>query len=221
MQINYAGKVELSTIDWFGHAAYVIFLNGCPMHCPRCHNAQLREAVNMVEFEEVVRELGENKAFLNHVVISGGEPSCQPQACMKIIEYCHDMGMKLAIETSGCCPIVYGGFDAVFLDVKTSLEKGAYDSYTGLEGSFDSLMSNLTRMDTKRSEIRIVLFPDSKFDISTLGVLKGFPIRISIGRGMGDGIVSQEDLVKFGFLVKSGLDYHTVVIEQGRMLIKP
>jgi hypothetical protein len=130
------------------------------------------------------------------------------------------MGMRVAIETSGCCPVV-DGFDKVMLDVKTSLQRCAYDSYTGLEGSFESLMSNLTRMDPKRSEIRIVLFPDSKFDISTLGVLKGFPIRISIGRGMGDGVVSQDQLREFGFGLYEFLEYKSATIETGRMLIRP
>jgi pyruvate formate lyase activating enzyme len=218
MMINYAGRVELSTIDWFGHAAYVIFLNGCPMKCPRCHNAQIRNSQNLVELNDVVSDIRYCGSLVNHVVISGGEPLAQPDTCRDIIQYCHELSRKVAVETSGCFPLV-PGFDAVFLDIKTSLERGVYDSYTGFPGSFDSLMSNLARMDPVRDEIRIVLFPDSNFDVESLGALRGFPVRISIGRGMGDGVVSQEQLMEFGFKLYEYLGYSSMTIETGRLLM--
>lgn len=220
MMVNYAGKVDLSTIDWFGHAALVLFLNGCPMKCPNCHNAQIRTAVNMVDFEEIQKIILDSWKFVDRVVISGGEPACQLSACLRIIDYCHELGMKVGIETSGCGPIASGA-DRVFLDIKTSLEKALYDSYTGFPGSFDSLMSNLSRMAPSRSEIRLVLFPESQYDVKTMGALQGFPIRIAIGKGSGHGVVSQNELREFGFELYEYLDYSSATIETGRMLIHP
>jgi pyruvate formate lyase activating enzyme len=220
MMVNYAGKVDLSTVDWFGHGAYVIFLNGCPLKCPNCHNAQLRNAVNMVDFEDVKSGIFDSWPMVNHVVISGGEPSCQLSACLRIIDYCHSLDIKVGIETSGCGPIA-SGVDMVFLDIKTSLERGLYDSYTGFPGSFDSLMSNLFKLAPSHAEIRMVLFPESKFDIKTMGALLGFPVRISIGKGSGNGVVSQAGLREFGFELYEELDYSSAKIEQGRMLICP
>ncbi len=220
MKINYAGKVDLSTIDWFGKGAYVIFLNGCPMFCPNCHNAQLRKAMNMVELNEIKAGIMGAWKFVNHVVISGGEPAGQPEACREIIDFCHSVDNLVAIETSGCFRIV-DGFDLVCLDIKTSMERVLYDSYTGFPGSFDSLMSNLARMDPRRSEARLVLFPESQFDFFTMGALKGFPVRIAIGKGSGHGVVSQEQLREFGFGLYEYLDYRSATIETGRMLICP
>lgn len=219
-KINYAGCVALSTCDWFGHGAYVIFLNGCPMFCPNCHNAQLRTAENMVALDEIKAGILGVSGFVDHVVISGGEPAAQPEVCKAIIDFCHSVENLVAIETSGCYPIV-NGFDMIMLGVKTSLERDLYDSYTGFSGSFGSLMSNLAKMDPKRSEIRLVLFPESKYDIKSLGVLQGFPIRILIGRGSGHGVVDQGWLREFGFELYEFLDYSNATIEKGRMLICP
>lgn len=218
MMVNYAGKVDLSTIDWFGHSALVLFLNGCPMKCPNCHNAQIRMTTKMVDFDVIKAAILDACRFVGHVVISGGEPACQLSACLRIIDYCHELGMDVGIETSGCGPIA-SGVDMVFLDIKTSLESALYDSYTGFPGSFDSLMSNLARMAPSRAEIRMVLFPESQFDFFTMGALKGFPIRIAIGKGSGHGVVSQEQLREFGFGLCEYLDYSVSSIETGRMLI--
>ena len=220
MMVNYAGKVDLSTIDWYGKGAFVIFLNGCPMLCPHCHNAHIRNSVNMVAMEKVKDEIIDASRVVGHVVVSGGEPSAQPEACKEIIEFCHSIGSLVAIETSGCYPVV-DGFDRVFMDVKTSLLRGPYDSYTGFQGSFDSLMSNLVKLDPERAELRMVLFPESQYDVKTMGALQGFPIRISIGKGSGHGVVSQEQLKEFGFQLYDYLDYSVLSIETGRMLICP
>lgn len=218
MQINYAGKVPLSTVDWFGKAALVLFLNGCPLHCPNCHNAQLRERESFVSSAWLQDEISSIRQFLNHMVLSGGEPLAQPAACRMLIDYCHEVGYEIALETSGCYPLVEG-FDRVFLDIKTSLERGLYDSWTGFPGSFDSLMSNLARMDPKTSEARLVLYPSSNYDLNTLAALRGFPIRISIGNCLG--MLSQEGLREFGFALYDRFGYRRATIEAGRMFICP
>jgi len=192
--INYAGEIPLSTVDWPGVASHVIFLNGCPLKCCQCHNAQIREVTNMVDIDYVMRNIVDNKTFINHVVVSGGEPLAQPTACKLIIEACHDRGLKVALETSGCLPLVEG-FDRVMLDIKTTLKRSVYDSYVGLDGAWGHIILNLGRMDHKTSEIRIVLFPNTDIDIPTLRVLRSFPIRISLGRTIGP--LPRADLLNF------------------------
>lgn len=43
IRLNLGGVIPLSTVDWTGAAASVIFFRGCPLKCPHCHNASLRE----------------------------------------------------------------------------------------------------------------------------------------------------------------------------------
>jgi len=218
--VNYAGRVELSTIDWIGNAAYVIFLNWCPMRCPFCHNAQLRTKENWVPFDEITKGILEALPFVNHLVISGGEPAAQPDACRSLIEFGHNIGMGVAVETSGCLPLVEG-FDKVMVSIPPSLQRPLYDSYTGFPAGYDNLLSNLRQLDPRSSEVRLIMFPEFQFDIRSMGAVKGLPIRIMIGKGSGHGMSTQEELRGFGFELYEYLGYIRATIETGRMLICP
>ena len=217
MKVNYAGRVELSTCDWIGKAAYVIFLNGCPMRCPLCHNSQLRTRENWVSFEEITKGLLEALPFVNHLVISGGEPFAQPDACRRLIKFGHDHGMMVAVETSGCLPLV-DGFDRVFLSCPCSPQKALYDSYVGLEGAFEAFMSTLVQIDPRRSEIRLILFKNSKYDLEALMVFKGFPIRVMAGVGIGI-CTETSDLVSFAGELAAVLGYGIKEQSKGWVLI--
>jgi pyruvate formate lyase activating enzyme len=48
MQVNLGGIVHLSTVDWTGSAVTVVFLRGCPLHCPHCQNRDLQSGENLV-----------------------------------------------------------------------------------------------------------------------------------------------------------------------------
>ena len=205
MLINYAGKVDLSTVDWYGHGAYVIFLNGCPLKCPNCHNAQLRDRENWMSFEEITKGILGALPFVDHLVISGGEPFAQPDACRRLIKFGHDHGMMVAVETSGCLPLV-DGFDMIFLSVSCSLERSLYDSYTGFPGGNANLVHNLAKLDSRSSEIRLILFKDSNYDLQSLKVLKGLPIRIMVGVRVGVG-VDISDVISFSLRLAEVLDY--------------
>ena len=179
MQLNLAGIIDMSTIDWYGHGATVIFLRGCPLHCPNCINDEYRTGESMADMAEISARLVRAVPFTGHVVLSGGEPLAQPEVCTEIIRRAHSLGLKIGVETSGCLPLV-DGFDMVFLSIK-SLRRGL-SSVVGMNDEmFDNVLSNLARMHPKRSEIRLVLFRDSDYDFSTFKPIKGIPIRIQLG----------------------------------------
>ena len=62
MQVNLGGIIHLSTVDWTGHAATVLFLRGCPLRCPHCQNRELQTGVCparlfLVDGELVIKEI--------------------------------------------------------------------------------------------------------------------------------------------------------------------
>ncbi|MDD1761798.1 MAG: radical SAM protein [Methanothrix sp.] len=64
MKVNFGGIIPLSTVDWPGRAAMVVFLRGCPLHCPHCHNSQLQTGERQVALHDISsRIVSEVKGF--------------------------------------------------------------------------------------------------------------------------------------------------------------
>jgi pyruvate formate lyase activating enzyme len=57
MQVNLGGVVHLSTVDWTGSAATVVFLRGCPLRCPHCQNRDLQSGENLANLAFVHGEI--------------------------------------------------------------------------------------------------------------------------------------------------------------------
>ena len=59
---------------------YVIFTQGCPHHCPGCHNPQTHdfEGGYVVDTDGLLEEMRQDP-LLKGVTFSGGEPFCQPR----------------------------------------------------------------------------------------------------------------------------------------------
>jgi len=49
--------VPLSTVDWPGKAAMVVFLRGCPLRCPHCHNRSLQLGESSVAFHTIASRI--------------------------------------------------------------------------------------------------------------------------------------------------------------------
>lgn len=133
MSVNLGGIVPLSTIDWIGHSAIVIFLRGCPLHCPHCQNQELREGENKVVFHilasrivslvkgemslersfvsksqqinlDEASERARCKPFVDALVLSGGEPLMQGEQCIRLFRLAKSLHLHTGLETSGCYP---------------------------------------------------------------------------------------------------------------------
>jgi len=53
VSVNLGDIVPVSTIDWRGKTAMVIFLRGCPLNCIYCQNAQILAGSNYVNLEDL------------------------------------------------------------------------------------------------------------------------------------------------------------------------
>ena len=95
MNIRIAGTVNDSIVDGPGYR-YTIFAQGCPHHCPGCHNPQSHdfEGGRTVDTETILRQVRENP-LLDGITLSGGEPFCQPEACRALAEAARDLGLSV------------------------------------------------------------------------------------------------------------------------------
>lgn len=80
MKLRISGVVRESIVDGRG-LRFVVFCQGCPHHCPGCHNPATHdfEAGTDVDIQRIVEEVAKNP-MLQGVTFSGGEPFCQAAA---------------------------------------------------------------------------------------------------------------------------------------------
>ncbi len=76
-----AGFQSLSMVDYPGKLAAVVFTPGCNMDCYYCHNRMILGPCaesHQADSEEVLGTLHRRRGLLDGVVITGGEPTLQP-----------------------------------------------------------------------------------------------------------------------------------------------
>ncbi|MDR2935029.1 MAG: anaerobic ribonucleoside-triphosphate reductase activating protein, partial [Candidatus Adiutrix sp.] len=82
----------------------VLFTQGCNFTCPYCHNPQLvRLFGEPLAEEDALAFLRRRRRYLGGVVISGGEPTLQPdlpEFCKKI----QGLGYAVKLDTNGSAP---------------------------------------------------------------------------------------------------------------------
>ena len=147
--LHIGGITPLTTIDYPGELAAVVFCQGCPWRCRYCQNGHLlsREASSPVAWSQVLDWLGRRRGLLDAVVFSGGEPTLQtalPQAVRAV----RALGFKVGLHTAGCYPArldaLLTDIDWVGLDVKALPED--YDALTGVPGSGARAWESLERL---------------------------------------------------------------------------
>jgi pyruvate formate lyase activating enzyme len=128
MQIHGFNKTTL--LDYPKHLASTIFLGGCNMRCPFCHNSSLvlhPASVPTIPAEEVIAYLTKRKGILEGVCITGGEPTIYPDL-IELIKEIKGLGLKVKLDTNGSNPSVLKSLvedqliDYVAMDIKNSKE---------------------------------------------------------------------------------------------------
>jgi len=129
MQIH--GFNKLTLLDYPGHLAATIFLGGCNMRCPFCHNASLVTSASSqpaIPVDEVLSTLVKRKNILEGVCITGGEPTLYPDL-PDLIASVKALGFKVKLDTNGTNPSMIkalvkdGLIDYVAMDIKNSKDK--------------------------------------------------------------------------------------------------
>ena len=135
-----AHLVPTSLLDYPDRVAAVLFTAGCNFRCPFCHNAELvlpekTRELQLTGKQEVFRALEERRGFLDGVVITGGEPTLQPDL-REFIREVRQLGLLVKLDTNGSRPEVLedllaaGLLDYVAMDVKAPLTR--YSDFAGV-----------------------------------------------------------------------------------------
>lgn len=131
----------LSTVDFPGKLAAVLFLQGCAWRCSYCHNPHLQDADGpcTITWAHVREFLERRQGLLDAVVFSGGEPTQQAAALAHAAREVRELGFLTGLHTAGLYPHklaqVLPFFDWVGLDMKAP--RSEYEQVTGVPGSSD------------------------------------------------------------------------------------
>lgn len=136
--LRVAGLTRLSTTDFPGHLAAVVFVQGCAWRCRYCHNPEIqsREESPAITWQSVLDFLDRRRGLLDAVVFCGGEPTVDRQLDAAI-DQVRQRGFKVALHTAGIYPDrlrrLLPKLDWVGFDVKAPFED--YAGTTGVPGS--------------------------------------------------------------------------------------
>ena len=99
MKIQLSGIVNDSIVDGEG-IRMTIFTQGCPHHCPDCHNPQTHSFMGGYEADtdKILSMMSENP-LLDGITLSGGEPMQQPEACYILAEGAKKLNLNVWVYT--------------------------------------------------------------------------------------------------------------------------
>ena len=120
-KLRISGVVRESIVDGPG-LRFVVFCQGCPHHCPGCHNPQTHDFAGGydIDLDKIVNAVAENP-LLQGVTFSGGEPFCQADAFAELARRLKAIpGMKLNIMS-------YSGWTYEQLCEKAKTDDGVRD----------------------------------------------------------------------------------------------
>ena len=172
--MNLYGLQKMTLLDFPGLVACTVFLGGCDLRCPFCHNAELLDmnVLGIMDEKELYAFLETRRGKLDGVAVTGGEPTLRKDL-PELLRTIKDMGFKVKLDTTGNHPdmlktvVGEGLVDYVAMDVKNSKER--YAETVGLTG-FD-----ISRVD---ESISFLLRGDVEYEFRTT-VVKQFHDRDS------------------------------------------
>jgi pyruvate formate lyase activating enzyme len=175
------GFQKVSLIDYPGRISAVVFTQGCNLRCPFCHNPEL---VDPARFEDLIPEaeilsfLEKRKGRLDAVVITGGEPTLQPELTPFTI-HLKAMGYRIKLDTNGTLPSLLEEMldrkllDYVAMDIKAPLERYSEVTNTKTDGqrilkSISLIMGSGIDYEFRTTAVKSLLGPGDLEEIGRL-----------------------------------------------------
>lgn len=147
--IAVAGLTPMTTIDFPGRLAAVVFCQGCPWNCGYCHNPGLRPRRGCAGpgWSQILTLLHRRRGLLDGVVFSGGEPTLQSGLRVAVHEV-RDLGFEVGLHTAGPYPArlerLLPDLDWIGFDVKAPFDR--YEKVSAIACSGARALESLMRV---------------------------------------------------------------------------
>lgn len=103
---RYNSVQTLGTVDGPG-VRFILFLQGCPLHCGYCHNPETRpnDKGLTADVNEIMEQVQRCRSYFGKkggITVSGGEPLLQAAFVTELFKECRKQGIHTCLDTSGC-----------------------------------------------------------------------------------------------------------------------
>lgn len=98
-KIRISATIEDSIVDGPG-LRYVVFTQGCPHHCYKCHNPKTWDLSGgyLISLSKIKKVLKKNK-LIKGITLSGGEPLLQVKACLQLASFAKKNNLDVVLYT--------------------------------------------------------------------------------------------------------------------------
>ena len=173
------GLQKMTLLDYPGKVACTVFLPGCNLRCPYCHNSSLviPEKIGQgFSQEELMDFLLRRQGKLDGVCITGGEPTIH-QALPELIRRIRALGFLIKLDTNGSNPEMLeslmeeGLLDYVAMDIKNSPQMyartcGGIAILQNAEKSVELLKKNLVDYEFRTTVCKPFHTPESMRELA-------------------------------------------------------
>ena len=158
--MHISGLQKTTLLDFPGKVACTVFLAGCNLRCPFCHNASLVTSTPEEAMEEdaFFAFLKKRRGILDGVCVTGGEPTLRPDL-PPFIRKIKDLGYAVKLDTNGTNPKMLEALlpelDYVAMDIKASPNR-----YAAVCGGID-------RLEAVRESVRLLKEGHTPYEFRT------------------------------------------------------
>ena len=143
------GLQKMTLLDYPGRVACTIFLGGCDMRCPFCHNAELLDGSSpaIMDEAELLSFLEKRRGLLDGVAVTGGEPLLREEI-PSFLEKIRSIGYPVKLDTNGTHPRMLQRLmeadlvQYVAMDIKNSPER--YEETAGVPVNLEAVRESVS-----------------------------------------------------------------------------
>lgn len=179
--IPIVGFTGTTLVDYPEHMASIIFLGGCDLRCPYCHNHTIFSIKKnmLISPEKLMQKIESRKNFIEAICITGGEPLLYDKL-FHFIKYIRKrFSLKIKVDTNGLHPELLKKLlpflDYVAVDIKAPPAdyKKLYTPYDDTTKRLEKTRGFLKNADYK-IEYRTTVYPPIITDVSILQKMEPF-----------------------------------------------
>lgn len=171
------GLQKTTLLDFPGQVACTVFLAGCNLRCPFCHNAPLVLTAPPPQLTEAAffAFLEKRQGVLDGVCITGGEPTLRPDL-PDFLRKIKSLGYRVKLDTNGTNPAMLqslledGIVDYVAMDIKNAPSRysqtcGGIDLTEFIRQSATLLMAGSTDYEFRTTCVHPLHDPEAMAEI--------------------------------------------------------